>query len=142
MGDIPNADPVRVDFETNKPRISERYYSRNSKIDGINHTRQDDFQFERKLQIKDWSIIFNTSILGVNDVDTYYLGKACKWWYYRDPTEFYYNLAEGMIENRWTERRTQRNQAGQYIEYPGYIRKKFLIVPQLRKRGKERHPMD
>ena len=32
-----------------------------------------------------------------------------------------------MIDNQWTERRTRRNQAGQPIEYPGYIRN---IVPR------------
>ena len=26
-----------------------------------------------------------------------------------------------MIDNRWTERRTRRNQAEQPIEYPGYV---------------------
>ena len=62
----------------------------------------------------------------MNDVDTYYLGKACKWWDYRNPAEFYYNLAEEIIDNWWTERTTRRNQAGQPIEYPGYIRN---IVP-------------
>ena len=76
---------------------------------------QDDFQLERKLHTKDWSIVFNTSILGINYVDTYYLVKACKWWYDRNPTEFYYNLAEDMIDARWTEISTQRNQAGQPI---------------------------
>ena len=59
----------------------------------------------------------------IDDVDTYYLGKACKWWYYSNPAEFYYNIAEEMIDNRWTERSTQRNQAGKPIEYPGYIGK-------------------
>ena len=62
----------------------------------------------------------------MNDVDTYYLGKACKWWYERNPAYFYYNLAGGIIENRWNEIRTRRNKAGQPIEYPGYIRN---IVP-------------
>ena len=47
--------------------------------------RQDDFQLERKLQIKDWSIRANTSIPGMNDVDTYYIGKACEWWDGRNP---------------------------------------------------------
>ena len=32
-----------------------------------------------------------------------------------------------MVENRWTERRTWRDQEGQPIEYPGYIRN---IVPR------------
>ena len=33
VDDIPNADPVRVEFEINQPRVAERYYSRNSNID-------------------------------------------------------------------------------------------------------------
>ena len=53
---------------------------------------QDDFQLERNLQTKDWSIKVNTPIIGMDDVDTYYLGKACDWWDDRNPTEFYYNL--------------------------------------------------
>ena len=39
----------------------------------------------------------------MNGVVTYYLGKACKWWDDTNPTEFYYNLAEEMIDNQWTE---------------------------------------
>ena len=83
--------------------------------------RQDDFQWEGKLNTKNWSIRFNNSILVINDVDTYYLGKSCEWGYSRNPAEFYCNIAKEMIDNRWTERRTRRNQAGQPIEYTGYI---------------------
>ena len=85
----PNADPVRVEFDINQPRVAERYYSSNLRIDESNHTSQDDFQLERKLQIKDLSIRVNTSILGMNDVDTYYLGKACKWRDEKNPAYFY-----------------------------------------------------
>ena len=105
----PKADPVCVEFDINDPRVAERYYSRNSKIDESNRTIKDDFQLERNLKTKDRSIKFNTSINGMDDVDTYYLGKACDWWDYRNPEEFYYNITEEIIENQWTERRTQRN---------------------------------
>ena len=77
MEDIPNADPVCVEFDINQPRVAERYYSRNSKIDYSNRMRQDDFQLDRKLQTKDWSIRLNTSILIMNGVYTYYIGKDC-----------------------------------------------------------------
>ena len=77
VNDSPNADPVRVEFDINQPRVAERYYSRNLMIDESNRTRQYDFQLERNLQAKDWSIRVNNSILGMNDVDTYYLRKAC-----------------------------------------------------------------
>ena len=40
---------------------------------------------------------------------TYFLVKACEWWYDRNPADYYYNLTEEMIDNRWTERRKQRN---------------------------------
>ena len=33
LDDIPNVDPVNVKFEINQPRVSERYYPINSKID-------------------------------------------------------------------------------------------------------------
>ena len=33
LDEIPNADPVFVEFDINKPSVAERYYSRNSKID-------------------------------------------------------------------------------------------------------------
>ena len=69
VDDIPNVDPVRVEFDINQPRVAERYYSRNLKIDESNRTRKDDSQLERKLQTKDCSIIVNTSILGMDDVD-------------------------------------------------------------------------
>ena len=105
VDEIPNIYPVRFEFDINQPRVSERYYSRNSNIDESNHTIQDAFQLERKLQTKDLIIVANTSILGMNDVDTYYLGKACKWWDDSNPAELYYNIAEDMIDNRWTERR-------------------------------------
>ena len=41
VDDITNADPVRVDFEINQPRVTKRYYSRNSNIDERNRTRED-----------------------------------------------------------------------------------------------------
>ena len=53
VDDIPNADPIRVDFDINQPRVAEIYYSRNSNIDESNRTRQDDFKLERKLQTND-----------------------------------------------------------------------------------------
>ena len=59
----------------------------------------------------------------MNGVDTYYFGKACECW------------DDRMIDNRWTERSTQRNQAGQPIEYPGYIRN---IVPHCTTTKKKR----
>ena len=89
LNDSTNADPVRVEFDINQPRLAERYYSRNSNIDEIKRTRQYDIQLEGKIYTKDWSVRFNNSILGMNDVDTYYLGKSCKWWYDRNPAEFY-----------------------------------------------------
>ena len=106
MDDSPNAHPFCVEFEINEPRVAKRYYSRHSKIDERNSTRQDDFQLERKLQTKDWSINIYTSILGMDDYDNYYIGRACYWWDDRNPEEFYYNLTEEMIDNWWTERST------------------------------------
>ena len=89
VDDIPNGDPVCVEFDINHPKMAERYYSRNSKIDEIICTRQDDLQLERKLQTEDWSIKVNTSILGMDHVDIYYLGKACEWWDDSNPAELY-----------------------------------------------------
>ena len=40
LDDSPNKYPVRVEFEINQPRVAERYYSINSKIDERNCTRQ------------------------------------------------------------------------------------------------------
>ena len=54
--------------------------------------------------------------------------------------EFYYNLAEEMIENRRTESRTQRNQAGQPIEYPGYIWNIDLHCNPTKKKRKRNTP--
>ena len=65
VNDSPNADQLRVEFDINQPRVDERYYSINTKIDESNRTRQDDFQLERKLQTNDWSIRVNASILGM-----------------------------------------------------------------------------
>ena len=50
VDDSPNADQVCGEFEINQPRVDERYYSRNPKIDESNRMRQDYFQLERKLQ--------------------------------------------------------------------------------------------
>ena len=69
----------------------------------------------------------------MNDVDNYYLGKDCKWWDDRNPAEFYYNLVEEMIGNRWTEMITKINQAGKPIEYPNYIRSTVTNLLQLNK---------
>ena len=55
-----NADPVRIEFEINQPRVAVRYYSRNFKIDESKRTRKDDLQLERNIQTKDFSIIVNT----------------------------------------------------------------------------------
>ena len=90
--DIPNADPVCVNFDINQPRVAERYYFRNSKIYERNRTRQNDFQLEREFHTKDCSIKVNTPILLMDGVDTYYLGKDCEWWYGRNPVEFCYNI--------------------------------------------------
>ena len=138
VDDSPNANPVRVEFEINQPKVAERYHSINLRIDDSNCTRQDDFQLERKLQTKDWSIRVNTSILGMNVVYTYYLGKSCKCRNERNPSEFQYNLADDMIENRWTERSTRINKVEQPIEDPEYINRLFLIIIQLRIRVKEK----
>ena len=70
----------------------------------------------------------------MDDFDTDYLGKDCEWWDDRKPEIFYYNLTEEIIENWWNERRTQRNQAGPPIEYPGYIK----IVPHCTPTKKKR----
>ena len=59
VDDSPNVDPVCVEFDINQPRVAERYYSRNSNIDASNRMSQDDFQLERKLHTKDWSIRVN-----------------------------------------------------------------------------------
>ena len=115
VDDSTNVDPVCVEFEINQSRVYDRYYSRNSNNNERNRTRRDCFQLERKLQIKDWSIRVNISILLINGVDAYYLGKACKCWNDRNPAEFHYNLSEDMIDNRFNERRTQRNQSVQPI---------------------------
>ena len=53
VNDIPNAYPVRVEFEINQPKVAGRYYSRNPNIDESNHTRQDYLQLEKKLHTKD-----------------------------------------------------------------------------------------
>ena len=49
--------------------------------------RQDDFQMQRKLQTKDWSIRVDNSIIGMNGVYAYYLGKSCKWWDDSNPAD-------------------------------------------------------
>ena len=107
--DSPITYLVCVEFVINQPRVAERYYYQNSKIDESNRTRQDDFKLDKNLQTKDLSIRDNTSILGMNDVYTYYIGKACKWWYDRNPEDLYCNLSEEMIHNWWTNKRTIRN---------------------------------
>ena len=45
-----------------------------------------------------------------------------------------------MIDNRWTEIRTQRNQTGQHIDYPGYIRNIFPRFT-INKKNSKRHQM-
>ena len=100
---ISYAYPVCVQFDINHTRMDEKYYSRNFKIDESNRTRHDDFQLQSKLQTKDWIIKAYTSILGMDGVDTYYLGKACDWWDDRNPAKLYYNLTEDIIDNRLTE---------------------------------------
>ena len=71
----------------------------------------------------------------MDDVDTYYLGKDCDCWDGRNPVDFYYNTTEEITDIRWTKIRTQRNQTGQPIEYPGYIRN---IVPSCTPTNKKR----
>ena len=56
VGDITNANPFHVEFETNHPRGTERYHSINLNIDESSRMRQDDLQLERKLQTNDCSI--------------------------------------------------------------------------------------
>ena len=75
----------------------------------------------------------------MDDVDAYYLGKACEWWDNRNPAEFYYNYTED-IENLWTERSKGRNQSGQPIEYTGYIRNIVTCCNPTEKKGKINTP--
>ena len=103
-----DADPEHVTFEIKQPKAAEVYYSACGKIDHSNRIRQNEFQMERKLETKQWDIRVNTSILGMIDVDTYLLGKQCKWWDDKDPKEFHYNLAEEMIENTWDARNLRK----------------------------------
>ena len=77
----------------------------------------------------------------MDDTDIYYLCKACDWWDESNTAEFYYNLTEEMIDNRWTEIITRREQAGQPIGYPGYIRKNVPHFTPTNKNRKERHQM-
>ena len=70
----------------------------------------------------------------MDDTDIYYLCKACDWWDESNTAEFYYNLTEEMIDKRWTEIRKRRNQAGQPIEYLGYIK----IAPHCTPNNKRR----
>ena len=76
-------------------------------------------KFESNLQTKDWNIRVNTSILGINDVCNFYIGKYCNWWGERNPEWFHYNISGEIIHNRCTEKRAQSNQEGKPIEYPG-----------------------
>ena len=55
------------------------YYKGNAQIDKHNRTRQQVIQLETKLKVKEWHLQVNHTILGINDVDTYRLGKAI-WW--------------------------------------------------------------
>ena len=88
VDDSPNEDPFFVEFDINQPRVTEGYYFINSNIDESNRTSQHNFQLERKLQTKDWSIKVITSIIGMDDVDKYYLGKACDWWDDMNPAKY------------------------------------------------------
>ena len=118
----PNAYPFCVEFDINRTRVAERYYSRNLNIDESNCTRQDDLQLERKLQTKDCSIKVNTLILGTNGVDICYFGKVCEWWDDKNLAKFHCNLTEHIIDNQKTGKRPQRNKSGKPIEYHVYIR--------------------
>ena len=76
----------------------------------------------------------------MNDVDNYYIGKACNWWDDRNPAYFYYNIAEEMIDNRWTEGRALRNQAGQPIEHCCHIRRIIIHYTPTKKHRKINTP--
>ena len=45
-----------------------------------------------------------------------------------------------MIENRWAERGTLRNQEGKHIEYPGYTRNIFPHCNPTNNKGKRKTP--
>ena len=97
----PDAEPERAELSIPQPKAAEIYYSVCGKIDQSNRTRQDDFKLERKLQTKSWHIRVNQTVLGFNDVDTYRVGKLCDLWDGENPNEFYYGLAEEMIDNTY-----------------------------------------
>ena len=107
----PNAPPVHVDLNIPQPKAAEIYYSTCARIDQHNRTRQDDFELEKKLGTKVWHIRVNHSILGMADVDTYYVGKQCGWWDDETPREFYERLAEEMIDNTLDNRSARRTRA-------------------------------
>ena len=68
----PNADPEKVMLEIHQPMATAIYYKGNTQIDEHNQIRQQVIQLETKLKVKEWHLRVNhTTILGINDVDTY-----------------------------------------------------------------------
>ena len=100
-------------LEINQPMATAIYYKGNAQIDEHNRTRQQVIQLETKLKVKEWHLRVNHTILGINDVDTYRLGKAMGWWKTKTgavqtPLQFYNELIEEMIDNNMVQSQTAR----------------------------------
>jgi len=97
-----NGVSEKVEMEIQIPDVCETYYDTCSRIDRHNRCRQDDLKLEKKLEVKDWSMRVNSSLLAICVVDAWLLYKgtrgSCP---SMNPNEFYSLLAEGLIETKY-----------------------------------------
>lgn len=97
-----NGQNTKVQFEISVPDVVEKYYETCSQIDRHNRCRQDSLGMEKKLEVKDWSVRVNTTLLSVVVVDAWLLYKyafgprLCM-----SQSTFYETLAEELIENKY-----------------------------------------
>ena len=97
----PDADPECVELHIPQPLACEIYYDTCARIDQHNRYRQDFLQLERKLEINDWSMRVNLSILGMIVVDTYLVYTQCTLEKNEKPADFFEALAEELIDNEF-----------------------------------------
>ena len=84
------------------PEAVAAYYSAAAKIDEHNRCRQDDLNIEKKLEVKDWSMRVNSTLLAICASDSWLLYKGGRGARTRmSPDQFYTVLAEQLIDNRY-----------------------------------------
>ena len=102
-GGILNLVPEKILLSVPQLQVVEQYYSTCAQIDRHNRCRQDSLNLEKKVETKDWSFRFNTSLLGICVVDGWLLYRGVQGYRpHLTQRAFYETLAAELIDSLYS----------------------------------------